>query len=848
MALTLSRRSILIISILSLFIVVSFILRALPVLGMDFSTYQILQDPDMWYNYRQIEVMVAHFPQYNWFDPMTAFPTGKDVDWGPAFPFFAAILAIITGATQRTNMMFVTAWVPVIFALLMIPLLYSFGRMIGDWKTGVIAAIFIALAGGGYFFRSYVGVVDHHIAEVFFTTLFGLFFIVALLRSKETEIRLRHPETLRIILLPSLLAGVAFGISLLTSPTCILFLGIVGIYTILQYVWDIFHQKSTDYLAGITCLVSLVVLGFLVVNGFPSPSYSLTTYSVAQIHVFILFILGIFLLQLLSMLFREKPYVFTLSVAGLIAAGIGIVYIAGQSTFSSIISGITAVFSTSKAMATIVELRPWSLTEMWTSFNIGIILSVIGLVLIAYHFVKKGYPANLYISVWALLILSMTALQIRWEYYAAVVISLLSAYALGYAFLFDRSGSPEGKQRGSGESQTAGKKKSEKKSERSESKTIISEEKMGRGTMVVVACLVIFCGVSIFYDYAYVLNANDQIMPPQWIRALEWVQTGTPDPGVSYLGPYESEGWEYPEDSYGVLSWWDNGHAITFISKRIPVTNPFQDHAKKSAQYFILESEEKANSIADADGTKYVITDWRMKNALFRAIIEWADTTPQSDYYAKSFRINSSGKPEIPSSLTVIDQHYYLTMISRLQNFDGSLTEPSQVIFIVYSESQVSGVPPTISAYEILNISSAREKMRAFESQPHEGKSARIFGFDLNKPVEDVSALHHYRLVYEDTGIRPDGSYDFNTSVKVFEYVPGAKLAGEGLIEAEIRTNLGRTFTYRQESEDGWFTLPYSTKGGMYPVSAVGPYHIISTGKVIDVTDDEVLSGKTISG
>jgi oligosaccharyl transferase (archaeosortase A-associated) len=847
MAVAISRRSVLIIFVLSLFIVVSFILRALPVLGMDFSTYQMLQDPDMWYNYRQIEVMVAHFPQYNWFDPMTAFPTGKDVDWGPGFPFFAAVLAIITGATQRADMMFVTAWVPVIFALVMIPLMYYLGRTICEWKTGLIAAIFIALAGGGYFFRSYVGVVDHHIAEVFFTTLFGLFYIISLLRSRETAIRLRQPESFRPILLPSILAGVAFGIGLLTSPTCILFLGILGLYTVLQFTWDAFHQKSTDYLVIINCIVSLIALGFLIFNGSPSLSYSLTTYSVAQIYIFLLFILGNVLLHLLSILWKGKPYFFIVSVGGLIAAGAGILYAVSRTTFSSVMSAIAAVFSTSKAMATIVELRPWSLAEMWTSFNIAIILSIIGLILVIYHFIKKGSAANLYIISWALLILPITVLQIRWEYYAAVIISILSAYALGYVFLLDKPGSPEGKQKEPEKSTQSDKKKSEKKSERSSQKTAIPI-KARKGTIIVLACLVAFCGLSVFYDYAYVLNANDQIMPRQWVGALEWIQTGTPDPGISYYGPYESEGWEYPSDSYGILSWWDNGHSITFISKRIPVTNPFQDHARKSAQFFLYESEESVNGIADSYGVRYVITDWRMKNALFRAMIDWANITPQSGYYTHSFKINATGKAGVPSSLTTIDQHYYQTMISRLQNFDGSLIEPSKVIFIVYSESQVPGVPPTITAYEILDISEAQERLKAFESQPHEGKSAAIMGYDLGAPVESVSALRHYRLVYEDAGLQADGSYDFDTAVKVFEYVPGAKLAGEGVVEVNIRTNLGRTFIYRQESENGWFTLPYSTEGGNYPVVAVGPYRIVSSGRTIEVTENDVLSGNTIFG
>jgi len=844
MAMTISRRQIIIISIISLFIAVSFILRALPVLQMDFSAYQLLQDPDMWYNYRQIEVMVSHFPQYNWFDPMTAFPYGKNVDWGPAFPFFAAILAIITGATQRFDMMMVTAWVPVIFALMMIPLLYYLGRLISDWKTGVIAAIFIALAGGGYFFRSYVGVVDHHIAEVFFTTLFSLFYILALLRSREAEISIRQLQSYKIILLPSLLAGVAFGISLLTSPTCILFLAIVGVYTLLQYAWDIFHKRSTDYLLVINCIVSIVLLIFLMINGNPSPSYSLITYSVAQVHVFVLFILGTILLQILSMLFKEKPHFFIISVLGLIAAGTGIVYLVSYSTFSSIISAITAVFSTSKAMATVVELRPWSLGDIWSSFNIGIILSVIGLILVIYHFIKKGNPAYLYVSVWACLLLLMTFIQIRWEYLIAVVISLLSAYVLGYTLTLDvaESDNTSEKIRNSTKS---GKVKQKKTTRQATSKTeILGRQK---GVLIVLACLVVFSGVSIFYDYAYVLEASDQIIQPQYVGALEWVQTVTPDPGISYYGPYESEGWEYPQDSYGILSWWDNGHVITFISKRIPVTNPFQDNVKSSATFFLTEYEDTANKIADSYGVKYVITDWRMKNVQFRAMIDWYNTSLQTGYYTKSFRINATGQAGIPSSLTLIDQPYYSTMTARLQNFDGSLTEPSRVMFIVYSKSQVSGVPPTITSYEILDITSARERMNAFNSQPHEGKSAAIIGYDLNAPVETISALHNYRLVYEDTGIRSDGSYDFNTSVKVFEYVPGARLTGDGVIEAEIRTNLGRTFMYRQESENGWFTLPYPTEGGGYPVAAVGPYHIISSGRTIQVTEDEVISGKIIS-
>jgi dolichyl-diphosphooligosaccharide--protein glycosyltransferase len=51
---------------------------------------------------------------------------------------------------------------------------------------------------------------------------------------------------------------------------------------------------------------------------------------------------------------------------------------------------------------------------------------------------------------------------------------------------------------------------------------------------------------------------------------------GTPETGVDYFAIYDSEGFEYSSESYGVMSWWDYGHYITTIASRIPNNNPFQ--------------------------------------------------------------------------------------------------------------------------------------------------------------------------------------------------------------------------------------------------------------------------------
>jgi hypothetical protein len=54
---------------------------------MDVPSYHLNDDPDTG-TITARDVMVSHFPQYNLFDPMTAFPSGKHIAWGSMFISF----------------------------------------------------------------------------------------------------------------------------------------------------------------------------------------------------------------------------------------------------------------------------------------------------------------------------------------------------------------------------------------------------------------------------------------------------------------------------------------------------------------------------------------------------------------------------------------------------------------------------------------------------------------------------------------------------------------------------------------------------------------------------------------
>ena len=827
-------------------IIISLVLRALPWFQMDFGTLELLGDPDVWYNYRQIEIMVSDFPRYAWFDPMTAYPFGKHLDWGPLFPLIASVLCLAAGAGSRVAILSVSSWLPVIFGLLMVPVVFVLVRLIAGWKAGIIAAFFIAVVSGEYFYRTMAGVVDHHAAEIFFSTVFCLCYIATIRKASEQETDFRNPASVLPLIIPAGLAGIALAAGLAVMPTVLLFAMIAAIYTLIQYTRDAFQGKRRDELVLLNGVVAACAIAGLALIGTQSPVYSLTTYSPALIHACILLFCGTILLWVFSLVARGKPWVFVGLVIGTVIAAIVAFLVIDASFLSEGVHAFSTFFGQSYGEVPIEELKPWSLLGMWGSFNIGIILAVIGLGLLAYRFWKEGCPAHLFVLVWGAVMVLATIQHSRFEYYIAVPIVISAAFFLGYAFIYDEAGKaatsgklPSRDQKGKKE------RKKRKDAPGAKSRTGILSGLEGTGTSFVLACMVIFCGISLLSDYSVATTAGNNLIPQQWTGALAWMEDATPDPGVSYLGPYPSEGWEYPPGSYGVLSWWDYGHWITFVSGRIPVTNPFQDNVRLSSAYFFADSEPAANRLADRLGAEYIITDWKMVESKFPAMVVWYNSTLPDTYYLQEYLVPDGGGEGNQTRLMLYKTPYYQTMVNRLHNLDGSMSAPESVVYIEYDAPRTRSGIPAATLYEVLDPAAAREMLARFAMDPPAGKRALIANTGPSIPAETVSALRHYRLVYE-LALEEAAGYNLSQSVKVFEYVPGAQLKGEGVIEVTLETNLGRTFVYRQESENGIFILPYATRDNPYPVKTVGPYRLAGTGRTIEVTDQDVREGNTV--
>ncbi|MGA8377654.1 MAG: oligosaccharyl transferase, archaeosortase A system-associated, partial [Methanoregula sp.] len=246
--------------------------------------------------------------------------------------------------------------------------------------------------------------------------------------------------------------------------------------------------------------------------------------------------------------------------------------------------------------------------------------------------------------------------------------------------------------------------------------------------------------------------------------------------------------------------------------------------------------------------TRYVVTDIEMDTGKFWAMATWFNTTAAAEQYQMTVLIPGQTASSGYQSAMLNEAPYYDTMISRLHNFDGSMATATTAYYVEYADQSVTYVSyPVLSDAEAMNVSAATARAAQYNQNPPAGYHATVLSSSLVLPITDVPALQHYRLVHES----PTSELTTNTTdvkyVKVFEYVKGAHIKGSGIIDIPLVTNTGRNFTYRQQSVNGEFIVPYSTTGNTYDVKATGKYQIEGTGMTFDVPESAVMQGLTIN-
>jgi len=791
---------------------------------------------DAVFHMRLVENTIANFPTRIFYDAFTRYPYGNQLHWGALFEQTIAAISIVAGwifdggvPSQLTINTVGSFYPAVLGALCVIPAFYI-GKELAGRKAGIFAAALTAFLPGQFLSRSVLGFTDNHIAEVLFLTIAVMYFVFALKNSdsltfdnfRGSKVSLMVPGFKNAIM-----AGFFLGIYLLNWTAGIFFVVVFGVFIGFQFIIDHLKSKPTDYLMIISIPLFLIPILLVspyveIVNGFDSAYYSLLHIIVPLIGLIMTGALYATSKQLIQRKYNPITYLGII----LIITGIGILLLRFllPGLYEVTLGNLAIIFSArTGGQATVAEATSLTSATALGYFGMNYYLSFIGLAIIGYMSLRKQKPEYTLVVVWSIFILFITLAQVRFSYYYAINVAVLTSVFA--SFCLDYMG-------WNGFNLNS-------------IKSTIS----GLKPFPIIILLIFVVGMIFYPPDSSIFKVSTTATKSgalsagyfEWNDAMKWMKNNTPDPGIDYYGIYErpakGEEYPYPTTAYGVMSWWDYGHVITYWGHRIPNANPFQagigggdNHDPGASTFLTAQTEEEGNKILDKLGSKYVVTDGFMAYGIQTIFATWNN---QNDIIDVGFSGTAQFQPK----------NYYITAI---RTNDGVQQIPGLKAF-----TSMTG------KLHIMDTDGMQRYRLIHETAPSPNSlNAKVGGG--TQLEEQYKAV--YNMIYGKNIIPQATGY-----VKIFEYVAGGNIFGTAppnstiSISLPLKTNMGREFNYTQTTtsdSNGLFKMvvPYSTTGWEerqtnFDTRPTGKYRISVNGKwrEIDITETQVMSGRSIS-
>jgi dolichyl-diphosphooligosaccharide--protein glycosyltransferase len=817
---------------------------------------------DAVYQMRLVHNTVENFPQRLFYDPFTHFPYGSTIHFGPLFTLMIAFSSIVIGLGSPSAALVDTigAYFPAVLgALCAIPTYYICKKLFSK-GSGLIAALTLAFLPGQFLGRSMLGFTDHHIAEVLFATTAIMFLVYALDAAKKhglsfEMLKNRDYKALKKPLLYAALTGIALGAYLLVWPGMLLFGFILFVYFIVQMVVDHVKGKDTDYLviiAALTYLIpALMVLPYSVIDF----SFQLLYYSMTQPVIMFMGFFGILVSYAVSKALNKnkvEKFMFPAVLGGLAIIGMLLIFIINQNLYGLIIAGFN-VFTPQGGMLTVQEVRPTYLsaanqltfTPFWYLFYLTFPISVIALVMLLYEVYKHYRPSEILFLVWNIIMVWALFSQNRFAYYFAINAALLTgyfAYKMFKLFSMDKL-----------------KESLEKKVKTLDDLPVFISKNLKIGQVLLVLTLLliaIFPATPLANSMTIEMAKYGPGMGYEWFDTLQWMKQHTPDPqsdgfkyntGIYQAPDKETDRYNYPASAYGVMSWWDYGHIITYVAERIPNANPFQagileeNKTYGSSKFFIAQTEEEGVKNLNSMGSRYVVIDNEMATGKFYAIQKWSNDT-DGWYNVVNLPINEAANKQF--QIYTDSAKFYNSMMNRLYYQDCNAMSNFRLVY--------DSTGDYVLTFKYADITTGQINENA---QMRKGNYTEAYELYKQAIMPAFVNEQGTAFVYD---AKPPAKW-----VKVFEKVKGATITGSAPdnttvnLTLTLKSNSGREFNYTQvvKSENGVykFVVPYPTEamkgnGYSYDVIAVTKYNIEYGGikKSVDVSEDAVMSGGTV--
>jgi len=730
---------------------------------------------DAYHYMRLVDNLVHNFPHLISFDPYS-YPHGSELG---SLNFFVYLLSgtiwlVGLGSPTQHTVDIVGAYFPAIVGALTVIPVYFVGKTLFNRWAGVLAAGLVAVLPGEFLARSKLGFTDRDAVELLFTTLTMLFLILAIKSAWQKQLTFSHLKrrdwpVVTKPLIYSLLAGIVLGICLLTWKGAFLFVFIIFVYFIVQFIIEHLRHKSTDYLCFVGTITFLIAL-IMFLPASPSQFY------LAPLVIALLTPAVLAGVSWLVVKWRIKPAYYPLTLIGLGIAGLVILHVVNPSLLGTILGSLGRIFAQPATKLTILESQPilfpsgnFSLSVVWAYFTTNYFLSFISLGILIYFTIKRGETDNTLFLVWSVLILVFTLAMRRFALLFAVNVALLAGYLSWLILAFTGF-----KQTTAKTLETPEKVKKAKKKRMRKGGFSLTERKGGfrlseRHIYMAFGIVVVFF-LSFFPNIGLTrAEASRAPFTPSnaWSESLFWLKDNTPDPFGNpdfYYNLYETP-FHYPETAYGVVARWDYGYWIIRIGHRLPNCDPGGGARGRVSRFLTDQDEASANERINKLDSKYVIIDYDTTTGMFHALATYAESSKE-EFYEVYYLAQKDGRLA-PAS--IFYPEYYRSMVARLYNFDGQAVTPERSIVISYEEKvvQESGPIKLITGAEY--FPSYEEATAYISSQ--ESDNYRIVGDNPFISPVPLEALEHYKLIYSSDSCIMQPGVGMIPEVKIFEYI-----------------------------------------------------------------------------
>jgi oligosaccharyl transferase (archaeosortase A-associated) len=332
---------------------------------------------DEYYHMRRILSTTYNFPHILNFDSYLNYPYGFQIGWPPFFDLLGALLAKILGAGQPAlhTIEIAGSILPVILGVLTIIPLYIATEAVFDRKTGLLGALIFAVMPA-HIYVSQFGESGHHVAETLLATAAFASFILALKCSKERSFSLsslKYISSEKRLLKPlafAVLSGLFLAIFVFTWLGALIFISFIVLYISIQTIIDLKARKQSDYIfiCSSVCLLTTLLFTIPMSAGYTRPGLEMSAMYLSWFQTLYVFcmIVAILLLWGLSLYVSKKDldWIYYPGILILLlSASFLILRFFAAGSYAYVIEGINFFSGKSEYLGTISEAMPLFLTS-----------------------------------------------------------------------------------------------------------------------------------------------------------------------------------------------------------------------------------------------------------------------------------------------------------------------------------------------------------------------------------------------------------------------------------------------------------------------------------------------------